>query len=60
MPATAATAKFRTAYGFWPKIPVTMWPRRPGLGLQNVVDDDLDGPRLENVRERLTQDGDEP
>ena len=32
---------------------------RQRLRLQDVVDDDLDGPRLENVRERLAQHGDE-
>ena len=31
--------------------------RRKLLRLQNVVDDDLDGPRLENVRERFAQHG---
>ena len=33
--------------------------RRKLLRLQNVVDDDLDGPRLEDVRERFAQHGDQ-
>ena len=32
MPATAATAKFSTAYGPWPKIPVTDAAQEPGSG----------------------------
>ena len=59
MAATAATAKFSTAYGPCRRPCHHAPTTRQRLRLQDVVDDDLDRPGFENGGERLAQDGDE-
>ena len=59
--ATAATAKFKIASLSCPKSPGddSIQPRGQFLRLQDVVDDDLDGPRLQDVGKGFSQHRDE-
>jgi hypothetical protein len=59
MSATAATAKFHDCISVLAEEPGhdSAEHRREFLRLQNVVDNNLDGPRLENIRECFAQHG---